>query len=60
MSEKKIVVKSTVTARKSSNFKQVVRKAVAGLSEAELIEKNSIGTYEEDDKDGDDGIKKKN
>jgi hypothetical protein len=44
--DKKIVVKSTVTVKKTSDIRQVARKAVAGLSEAELIERNSIGTYE--------------
>ncbi len=51
MTEKKLVVKSTVTARKSSDMRQVARKAVAGLSEAELIERNSIETYREEEDD---------
>ena len=54
MTEKKLVVKSDVTVRKSSDMRQVSRKAVAGLSEAELIERNSIGTYKEED-DNDNG-----
>lgn len=57
MTEKKLVVRSDVTARKSSDMRQVSRKAVAGLSEAELIERNSIGTYKEED-DNDNGDSK--
>lgn len=44
-----IVVNATVTVKKSSDLRKVQRKAVAGLSDAELIERNSVGTYEEED-----------
>jgi len=48
MSEnKKIVVQSAVAVKKSSNLRKVKRKAVAGLSEAELIERNSIGEFKQ-------------
>lgn len=46
-----IVVKATVNVNTSPKLRQVARKAVAGLSEAELIERNSIGTYREEDED---------
>lgn len=51
MIEKKIIIKSDITIKQSLDIRQVTRKAVAGLSEAELIERNSIGTYKEDDND---------
>ena len=50
---KKITVESAVTIKKSSDVRKVKRKAVAGLSEAELIERNSIGTYKKEDEDKD-------
>jgi len=55
MNEKKIVVKSSVTVKKSPDLRKVQRKAVAGLSEAELIERNTIGEYEEGQEGQDDG-----
>lgn len=58
MTKKKLVVKSDVTVKKSSDMRQVARKAVAGLSEAELIERNSIGTYREEDTDDKDRDKR--
>lgn len=42
-----LVIPSKVIARKAPDFKEVAPKAVAGLSEEELIERNAIGDTEE-------------
>ncbi len=52
--KKEIVVQSSVTVKQSKDFKKITHKAVAGLSEAELIERNTIGKLEEDDGDAED------
>lgn len=44
----KIVIKSSITVKKSSDVKEIKHKATAGLSEAEAIERHTIGEYEED------------
>jgi len=47
--KKEIIVKSSIDAKQSKDFQKITHKAVAGLSEAELIERNTIGKHEEDD-----------
>ena len=50
----KITIKSSVTAKESPMLRSVKHKAVAGLSEAELIERHTIGeldTNREDEED---------
>ena len=58
MSSKEIIIRSNIVAKKSSDIRQVTRKAVAGLSEAELIERHSIGIYEEEEEEGRETSKK--
>ncbi len=58
---KEIIVKSSLSVKKSPGLKQIRYSAKAGLSEAEAIERYTIGQYEdkgkkskrkdEDDKD---------
>jgi len=48
MSKKTIVVKSSIVVKKSSELRKVKYKATAGLSEAEVIERHTIGEYEEE------------
>lgn len=47
--EKKTVnVQSSLIVKKSQGFKDVKHKAVAGLSEAEAIERFTVGNLEDD------------
>lgn len=48
---KEIVVKSQINARQGSDFKQIKHKATAGFSEAELIERYTIGDYSDEEKE---------
>ena len=52
MSEK-IVINSSIEAKESPMLRSVKPKAVAGLSEAEIIERNTIGEIEEEEKNED-------
>ena len=47
MSHSEIIIQSSVNAKQSKDFKKITHKAVAGLSEAELIERNTIGKLKE-------------
>lgn len=52
----KIKIKSSVTAKESPELRSVTHKAVAGISEAELIERHTIGEFDtnkEDEKEND-------
>jgi hypothetical protein len=50
---KKIEVESSVISKKSPDFKKIEKKAVAGLSNVDLINKHTIGEYDKDeDEDG--------
>lgn len=44
MSDEKIELEVEIVTRKSPNFKNIEHKATAGLSEAEAIERNTIGS----------------
>ena len=44
MSEK-ITIKSSITAKESPMLRTVQHKAVAGMSEAEIIERHTIGEF---------------
>lgn len=50
-----IIVKSSIVAKKAPGLKNIQQKAVAGLSEAELIERHTIGQLEEEDKKDEEG-----
>jgi len=55
---KKIILKSSISVKKSPGLKNIKYKAEAGLSEAEAIERNTIGKLgknDEDDEDNEDG-----
>ncbi len=43
--EKRIVIESEVSVKKSPKLKQVAYKSKAGLSEEEAIERHTIGEY---------------
>ena len=45
---KELVVKSVLTAKKAPGLKTIQHKAIAGISEAELIERHTIGEYTKD------------
>lgn len=52
MSEEKnkvIDVKTSVVVKKSQGFKEVAHKAHAGLSEAEAIERFTVGNIDDED-----------
>ena len=51
--KKTINVQSSVVIKKSQDFKQVTHKATAGLSEADAIERFTIGNIEDDEKEED-------
>ena len=44
MSDEKIEVEVEIVTRKSPEFKNIEHKATAGMSEAEAIERNTIGS----------------
>ena len=46
--KKTINIESTVVVKKSQGFKKITHKANAGLSEAEAIERFTIGNVEDD------------
>jgi len=48
---KKIVLKSSISVKKSPGLKKIQHSAKAGLSEAEAIERNTIGSFKEKDAD---------
>ena len=50
-----------LTAKKSPDFEEIVHKTVAGISEKDLIERNTIGEVRdsEDDEDGESETKDK-
>jgi len=52
--KKTINVQSSVVIKKSQDFKQVTHKATAGLSEADAIERFTIGNIEDDEKEKED------
>ena len=43
-----ITVKSILTAKKAPGLKTIQHKAIAGISDAELIERHTIGEYTKD------------
>lgn len=45
-----LVVKSVLTAKEAPGLKTIQHKAIAGISETELIERHTIGEYDEDNK----------
>ena len=45
-----IVVKSIISAKEAEDLK-IKHKAVAGISEAELIKRHTIGEYDKDNKE---------
>jgi len=51
--KKTINVQSSVVIKKSQDFKQVAHKATAGLSEADAIERFTIGNIEDDGQEKD-------
>lgn len=50
---KEIVVKSSMTVKQSPGLKAIQYKAIAGVSEAELIERYTIGKFNEEDEEQD-------
>jgi hypothetical protein len=46
-----IIVKSIVSAREAPGLKTIQHKAVAGISEAELIKRHTIGEYDKQEDD---------
>ena len=46
---KKLVVKSILTAKQAPGLEKIQQKAVAGISDAELIERHTIGEYNKED-----------
>ena len=46
--KKTINIEASVVVKKSQEFKQVAHKATAGLSEAEAIERFTVGNFEDD------------
>jgi hypothetical protein len=46
--KKTINIQSSVVVKKSQDFKQVSHKATAGMSEAEAIERFTVGNIEDD------------
>lgn len=54
--ERKVIdIDTSVIIKKSPDCREIAHKAIAGLSEAEAIERHTIGSYtnDEDDKDED-------
>lgn len=51
MKKKELVVKSVITAKEAPGLKKIQQKAIAGISEAELIKRHIIGEYDKDDDD---------
>jgi len=49
--KKAIDIESSVVVKKSPDFKQVGHKATAGLSEAEAIERFTVGNIEDDERE---------
>jgi hypothetical protein len=47
--KKTINVQSSVVVKKSQDFKQVSHKATAGMSEAEAIERFTVGDFKDDE-----------
>ncbi len=47
--KKTINVQSSVVVKKSQDFKQVSHKATAGISEAEAIERFTVGDFKDDE-----------
>lgn len=56
---KMIDVDTSIVIKKSPDCREIAHKAHAGLSEAEAIERHTIGSYidDEDDKDEDEDTK---
>lgn len=52
--DKELVVESVLTAKEAPGLKTINHKAVAGISEAELIERHTIGEHDEDREDKED------
>ena len=46
--KKTINIESSVVVKKSQDFKEVAHKATAGMSEAEAIERFTVGNFEDD------------
>jgi len=46
--KKEINIEASVVVKKSPDFKQIGHKATAGLSEAEAIERFTVGNIEDD------------
>jgi len=52
---KEIVVKSIVNAKEAPGLKTIKHKAVAGISDAELIKRHTIGEYDKQDEEDEQG-----
>lgn len=53
--DKKVVnVTSSIVIKKSPDCREVTPKAIAGLSEAKAIERNTVGSFREQREDEDD------
>lgn len=51
-SKKEILVEAEVSIKKSPDLRQVSHKATAGMSEAEAIERHTIGEYHRERTEG--------
>jgi len=49
--KKTINIEASVVVKKSQDFKQVSHKATAGISEAEAIERHTVGDLEDDERE---------
>lgn len=58
--ETEIIVKPDITAKASPDMKQLKPRAVAGVSKEELIERNVVGEYKEDDEESEEPTSKTN
>lgn len=54
MDEIEIEVKSDITVKAGPDCKPIIHKAVAGISNAELIERYTIGEFEEEEEEEED------
>lgn len=52
---KELIVKSFLTAKEAPGLKTIQHKAVAGISETELIKRHTIGEYDKHEDEQEDG-----
>ncbi len=50
--DKQIEIRSSVTIKPSPDCKPIKHRAIAGFSEAELIERHTIGEYNDEEEEG--------